>query len=275
MVPGKEAEMESRRLKNIIILILALLNVCLLASLAIRVSAEHASRRQAREQLVSLFAAAGVSLDADLISNETPPSSLTLIRDETEEQSLAAYLLGGTPVRTDQGGGIFGYTEERGAAQFRSNGSFDAVCDRPLKDLTDYFQEFCDTYGYEELAISLEDGTGTVTAVQYYQDYPVIGCTVTFTVEGGVLKRAIGTHLPDSGATPVAGEEPLSALSALAAFLNTIREGAVGTAVTDLYLCYELQSTTTALMTLAPAWCVVTDTASYYVNCITGAVSLA
>lgn len=267
--------MESRRLKNIIILILALLNLCLLGSLAIRINAEHASYRQAREQLVALFSAAGVSLDAKLISDETPPPSLTLIRDEAEEQTLAAYLLGGNPVRTDQGGGIFGYAEESGAAQFRSNGSFDVVCNRPLEDLRDYFQDFCDTFGYRDLTISMEDGTGTVTAVQYYQDYPVIGCAVTFTVENGVLKRAIGTHLPDSGTTSSSGEEPLSALSALAAFLNTIREGAVGTAVTDLYLCFELQSTTTALMTLAPAWCVVTDTASYYVNCITGAVSLA
>ena len=94
--------MESYRLKNIIILILALLNVCLLGILAMRVNAEHASRREAQEQLVSLFASAGVRLDADLISHETPPSALTLTRDKAEEQSLAAYLLGGTPVRSDQ-----------------------------------------------------------------------------------------------------------------------------------------------------------------------------
>ena len=264
--------MESYRLKNIIILILALLNVCLLGTLFIRVSAEHSSRRQAQEQLVSLFSAAGVTLDDGLISDETPPSSLTLTRDEAEEQSMASYLLGGTPVRSDQGGGIFSYTGESGAAQFRSNGGFDAVCDRPLEDPEDYCREFCDTFGYKEMTLSLEQGTGTVTAVQYYQDYPVVGCTVTFTLESGTLKRIIGTHLPDSAAT-VVGEEPLSALSALAAFLNTIRECAVGTAVTELYLCYELQSTTTALMTLSPAWCVVTDTASYYVNCMTGSVT--
>ena len=262
--------MERYRLKNIIILILALLNVCLLGTLAMRVSAEHASRRQARAQLVELYAAAGVSLDEHLISDETPPSALTLTRDETEEQSLAAYLLGGIPARTDQGGGIFSYTGEFGAAQFRSNGSFDAVCDRPLEDPEAFLREFCKTYGYQELSAASEEGT--VTVVQYYQDYPVVGCDVTFSLEGGALKRIIGTHLPDSAATAV-GEEPLSALSALTAFLNTIREGAVGTAVTDLYLCYELQSTTTALMTLSPAWCVTTDTARYYVNCMTGAVT--
>lgn len=265
--------MERYRLKNIIILILALLNACLLGILALRANEEHASLRQAREQLVSLFASAGVTLDAGLISDETPPASLTLNRDEAEEQSLAAYLLGGTPVRSDQGGGIFIYTGETGAAQFRSNGGFDAVCDRPLKDPETFFREFCKTYGYEDAAVSLEDGTGTVSAVQYYQDYPVVGCTVTFSLEDGVLKRAIGTHLPDSAATAASDEAPLSALSALTALYNTIREGAVGTAVADVYLCYELQSTTTALMTLAPAWCVVTDTASYYVNCISGAVT--
>lgn len=265
--------MERYRLKNIIILILALLNLCLLGILALRVSAELSSRRQAREQLVSLFAAAEMTLDADLISDETPPPSLTLTRDEAEEQAMAAYLLGGTPARTDQGGGLFSYTGEYGAAQFRSNGGFDAVCDRPLKDPETFFREFCKTYGYEDAAVSLEDGTGTVSAVQYYQDYPVVGCTVTFSLEDGVLKRAIGTHLPDSAAAAASDEAPLSALSALTALYNTIREGAVGTAVADVYLCYELQSTTTALMTLAPAWCVVTDTASYYVNCISGAVT--
>ena len=93
--------MERYRLKNIIILILALLNLCLLGILSMRISAELSSRRQAREQLVSLFAAAEISLDADLISDETPPASLTLTRDEAEEQSMAAYLLGGTlPVPT-------------------------------------------------------------------------------------------------------------------------------------------------------------------------------
>ncbi|QUO37522.1 hypothetical protein KFE19_14275 [Dysosmobacter sp. Marseille-Q4140] len=263
--------MERYRLKNIIILILALLNACLLGILALRANEEHASLRQAREQLVSLFASAGVTLDAGLISDETPPASLTLNRDEAEEQSLAAYLLGGTPVRSDQGGGIFIYTGETGAAQFRSNGGFDAVCSRTLEDPEAFFQEFCKTFGYVQTSVPQEEGT--FTAVQYYLDYPVVDCTVTFTVEDGVLKRAIGTHLPNSSATPAAGEEPLSALSALTAFRNTIREGAVGTAVTDVYLCYELQSTTTALMTLVPAWCVVTDTAVYYVNCITAVVT--
>ena len=81
-----------------------------------------------------------------------------------------------------------------------------------------------------------------------------------------------GTHLPQEGQASGSGNA-LSALAALNEVLSTIRSGAVVTAVTDLYLCYELQSTTATPMALVPAWCVVTDTASYYVNCFTGEVS--
>ena len=72
-----------------------------------------------------------------------------------------------------------------------------------------------------------------------------------------------------------AGDGALSALGALNALLDTVRSGAVVTAVTDIYLCYELQSTAASPMSLVPAWCVVTDTENYYVNSSTGAVSAA
>ena len=66
----------------------------------------------------------------------------------------------------------------------------------------------------------------------------------------------------------------MSAVTALTKFLNARRDsGAVVSAVTEVYLCYELQSTAAAPMSLVPAWCVVTDTGNYYVNCLTEAVT--
>ena len=49
--------------------------------------------------------------------------------------------------------------------------------------------------------------------------------------------------------------------------------GAVASSIAEMSLCYELQSSTAAPMSLTPAWRIVTDTVSYYVNCVTGAVS--
>ena len=59
--------MERYRLKNIIILILALLNAFLLAALSIRGSGARTARRTQQQELVALFAADGMELDLSLI----------------------------------------------------------------------------------------------------------------------------------------------------------------------------------------------------------------
>jgi len=62
----------------------------------------------------------------------------------------------------------------------------------------------------------------------------------------------------------------------LTAFQQFRREnGGVVSAIFDLYLNYELQSTPTSAMTLIPSWCIVTDTVRYYVNCTTGSIRVA
>lgn len=48
---------------------------------------------------------------------------------------------------------------------------------------------------------------------------------------------------------------------------------AVVSSVTELELCLEYQSSSTTSMTLIPAWCIVTNTGEYYVNCSTGTVT--
>ena len=86
--------MDRYRLKNIIILILSLMNVFLLASLAIREGARQSAKETAVEQMVSLFAADGITLDPDVISDETPPASRSLTRSTDLERRAATLLLG-------------------------------------------------------------------------------------------------------------------------------------------------------------------------------------
>ena len=85
--------METSRLKNIIILILALTNLCLLGLLTMRFTTGYAARDEARQQMVQLFAAEGVSLDGGLIPSTDPPAGLTLTRDPEEEQKLAEEIM--------------------------------------------------------------------------------------------------------------------------------------------------------------------------------------
>ncbi len=173
----------------------------------------------------------------------------------------------------DQGGGIFHYAGASGEALFRSSGGFDAAGTLAEADVEDFCREFCRTFSYEDPDIRLDgEGGGVFTVPAVYGRLPVFNCTVTFTVENGILTAVSGTLLPKAGA-PVSGEEPLSAAGALTAFQRMRRESAaVASTVTDARLCYELQ-TAGASLSLDPAWRIVTDTEDYFVNCFTGAVT--
>lgn len=266
--------MDRYRLKRIIILILVLVNFFLLGSLGQRRSAEHRSYRTAVEQLISLLAADGISVSSEIIPSTDPPAVRNLARSPELDHQAAAFLLGEPLEFADQGGGIFTYSGENGAALFRSNGSFEAAGVLCAEDSTLFCRNFSRKFGYTEPDFQLDqNGTGTATAVRRRDRLSVFNCTVTFTIAQGAVVAVNGTLLPDTSVESIPDTPPLSALAALNAF-QLFREetGAVVTEITDIHLCYELQSTTAVPLLLAPAWCICTDTAEYYVNSLTGTV---
>lgn len=268
--------MQSSRLKNIIIIILALVNLFLLGSLLSRQHAQQESRQRIREQLVALFAADGVSLPADVISFQPPLTGGTLVRDVEHDRAVAACLLGEGLTYADQGGGIYAYESDRGAAIFRSNGSFDATIHSFAEpnDSAILAEKICESFGYQNhITDTISETEFIGTAVRYFNGYPVNNCTLSFHYLDGVLSVS-GTVLPDSLSVSGNSTTPLSATSALTAFLNARREsGTVVSSVEEMYPCYELQSTAASAMTLIPSWCIAADNGLYYVNCHTGLVT--
>lgn len=267
--------MDRYLLKNIIIIILVLVNGFLLGSLALRRTAAAGAQERMEEQIVALFAADGMALERDIISRETPPASLSLARDLDREREAAVFFLGTGAIRSSQGGGTYSYTTGNGVAQFRSNGGFDMVGSLASGNSEALCREFCKRFSYEEPVFTLDDtGTGAGTAVCRSGKYPVYNGAVTFTVDKGALLTVSGVLLPAEGTAVSEERTPLSATAALTAFQQLRRESyAVVSAVTDLTLCYELQGSTASTRSLTPAWCVTTDTGKYYVNCITGVVT--
>lgn len=267
--------MDRYLLKNIMIIILVLVNGFLLGSLSMRQTSESRSRRQAEEQLVELFAADNIALDPDAISSEEPPASLTFLRSTEREQEAAVFFLGEDLTAQNQGGGINTYTGAAGTATFRSNGSFDVKGALAAEDTEEFCTSFCRAFSYSQPVFLLDhSGSGTGSAVYRHSKLPVFNCTVTFTLENGILTSVSGTLLPKEGSAVSESREPLSAPAALTAFQKAHREsGAVGSAITEMYPCYELQSTTSSALSLVPAWCIVTDITNYYVNAITGTVT--
>lgn len=232
------------------------------------------ARRTQQQELVSLFAADGMTLDPALIPTDTAVSTYALIRDETAERKAAAFLLGDNLERTTQGGGIYTYTSQQGAAAFRDTGSFDAAGSLSQENAEAFCRDFCKAFSYDTPIFTLDEtGSGTATAVRLWNGTPVFNAAVTFTIDQGRVLSASGALLPETGAETSSGQKPLSAFAALTAFQQMRHESSsVVSSITEVSLCYELQSTTAAPMALVPSWRIVTDTATFYVNCISGTV---
>lgn len=267
--------MDRYRLKNIIIIILVLVNLSLLASLGFRKTAEQAAHRRVQKEMEELFAADGITLDGTVIPDGTPSMPITMVRDSRRERNVAAFFLGEALQNEDQGGGIYSYTGAAGVALFRGDGSFDVVGAETTEEIREFCQSFCKKFSYGEPVFTLDETeTGSAVAVYQYDRQPVSNCVVTFNIVDGMLQTVSGTLLPESGTISEPEQEMLAASAALTVFQKMRREtGAVVSEVTEIYPCYRLQSTAAVPMSLTPAWCIVTDTSRYHVNGISGAVS--
>lgn len=227
--------------------------------------------------MIRLFAADGITLPEDAISSQSPPAQLTLTRDSIREKKMAAFLLDETPSVQSQGGGIYLYQGANGEVLFRANGSFEATLTAIPEDAAVLYRDFCKQFSYEASLFLLDqEGNGSVSATCLYDQFPVFNGSAVFSLEADAPIRISGTLLPTTGTALNSEQELLSAPAALIAFHNMRREtGAVVSAVTEIYPCYRLQSTTAVPMSLTPAWCITTDTSKYYVNCVSGAVTSA
>lgn len=264
--------METYRLKNIAIVILALLNGFLLLLLGYQYYQSQVAAAETERQLRTLFAGSHLALAEDVDLRQGALRPLGVRRHPEEEAAMAALLLDGETQSTNQGGGIYSYENGCGAVQFRSVGLLGVDLARPVQDVEAFAREFCDRFDYRELRLELEGQSGTASAVQYVDGVPIRGCSVTMTFDRGVLTAVSGAYVSLEEGAQAAGER-LSAVTALTRFLDYRgAEGIVCNRVEDLQCVYVLPSAASAQV-LLPAWQVVTDTYTYFVDCITGEIT--
>ena len=268
--------METRRLKTITILILALLNLALLVLLFSFRYQQSSSRRAVEEQLLRLYENSAVTLSEEAVSAENAaPPSLSLARDLELEASMARFLLGSEEAveGVHQGGGIYTYSGSFGTVSFRSNGAVDYVpVGQKVASPTDFCEEFCEKFGYAVLSSEFSGSSGSFTAQRVINDTPVYNCTVFFLFQQGKLVSLSGSCLSTSGSTALS-ENRFTAVDALVKFLDYRNSsGVICSAVTQVLPVYELQSSSSPLH-LNAKWQVSTDTYQYYVDCITGNIT--
>lgn len=275
--------MEWSKIKNIVILLLALVNVFLLVLV---VSQERRSVRyqeEARTEAVAVLAKNGVDFLPERIPGDLELLPLEVERDRMGEleDSMAEALLGDVR-KENQGGDLqVTYVSHTGQADFYSSGRFIFTFqpgalplsgEEPARHAADCLRSL----GFEgEIAGVEYDGeTVTVTFFQNWEGIPVFSCEAVFSYQDGELRQIDAQRLSGTARQAAGGEALLSTATVLIRFLAGINDGAVR-------VCTEIQDMTPGYQAnlsrpvtyLSPVWRITTDTGVYYMDGVTGEIT--
>lgn len=267
--------MDGAKVKNIILVLLALVNLFLL-SLVLHDRAEVSGiRRQAQQDVQAAYEAGGIRLLADVPWSDSA-AVYSLHRDLDAEYAMAKKLLGKCTVQ-DLGGNILFYQSEKGGARFRGTGEFQimptangvsisgSALDTALRLLRDLGLQ-----ADRESAVINADGELThVILTCAFRGNRVYNCTVDFLFSKESLILIDGRRpLERTGET---GTVMLDAATVLMRHLAEIREhGIVCSEIRRVELGYQMTATASGEGTMSPFWCIETDVGTSYVNGLTG-----
>ena len=268
--------MSGRRIKNLILLILALA-VCflLLAVVPGKLSAQREESALHRG-LTELLASYGVSIDPALL---TPGETLYAIELGEADASAAAEALLGEAAEADSSSTRYEilYSADSGSVSFSRSGALHAELSAAVggrsyeQDMQRRLRGMGYTVWQTQPAVRQADGVYALGVEQALLGMPVFGGTLTFTYQDGALRAADGVFYPESGSIARVSEEAcISCADALTQILASRDAlGWVGSQITGMQQGYLHSETATSALRFTPVWHVETDTAVFYVNGIT------
>lgn len=272
--------MEWPRLKNIIILILLLVNGFLLVLVGARYSESVQYEREALERTLKVLEGQGIQVDADRLSPAGALAPLTAERDPERELQLAQALLGRDAQADNRGGGLYLYQGGGGKLTVRAGGELSAALagtpEQRTGDPERHAAALLRDMGIkaEQIGAAREDGWTRVRFRQSWDGVPLFSCEVEFAYREGLLQTVQGALLAaQSGDREEAGA--LALPTALMRFSEEIAAtGDVCSAIQSMEPGW--RGTVQPLsggVRLAPVWLVTTDTAQYYLDCAAGSLT--
>jgi hypothetical protein len=232
--------MEWRKVKNIIILVLLLVNGFLLVIVGARWGEVRRYEQSALTQAVQVLEQNGISVDSRGLSGAERLAGCTVERSISGEQELAAALLGTEVSVRNQGGGLYTYTSGDSEVIFRVGGQLEAHMGAESRWDADDPEAFALRLAEEMgLAVTgadarLQNGSGTVTLCQSREGVPIYTCRLKFVFSAGRLISLSGT-VAVGEERPVEEQAVLGLPTALLRFLEgVLASGDVCSAVTAM-----------------------------------------
>lgn len=272
--------MEWRKLKNLIILILLTVNGFLLVLVGVRREESARYERSALERTVQVLEKGGIQVDIEAVAAADGLTPMTVERDVEREARLVSALLGEEVQGDNRGGGLYLYRGALGEVSLRAGGELSAdfplsghwKTDRPEGHAAALLKKL----GVEGELTGQADERGDVVLRfrQSWNGMPVFSCEVEFTYRDGYLTAFRGALLMAAEGTAETGQA-LTLSTALTRFSEGLgATGDVCSAIRAMEPGY--RGTAQSLSggaRLTPVWLVTTDTANYYLDCVTGSLT--
>ena len=266
--------MDTRKLEYIIIIILALLNVFLLALVISEDVEERNNRRETETLLIELLEKSGIAVGPDAELIQTAPAGRTIERD-MEQESQRVYALLGEHMSEELGGSIWFYHSDAGQIVMRGTGEMDYLAEggvhirarSPEAVATELFRRAGVELYAEDAAA---DTANTVTLCCGWGGFPVYNAVLEFHFFGEQLSMVSGT-LMFSRETAVSESAVMDSAGVLVRFVELVKsEGLICSELRSLTPGYSMTVTVSGESVLTPVWRLTTDTGDVYINAVNG-----
>lgn len=280
--------MQMSKIKDIVLLILVLVNAALLLITGDQARQAEAYRQSALTSVVEALEKNGTFLDPSILPEGDPLPALTVDRDpldaaEVEAEAGRVEALLGPCTRED--GAVVRYRSARGQAELDSGGSFAVALgpgQMPLEgaDPVEHGTGRLALLGFDGELVSRvhtaatddEPEKLTLTYRQRWEGVPVFSSQAVLSYEDGVLRTMTGRMVAGTG-TQVSTGTAITMPTVLSRFLEGLKDsGNVCSEITAVTAGYEAAGTRPVRLT--PVWEIVADKQTrYHIDAVEGTFS--
>jgi len=270
--------MDTSKIKNLILIILLLVNGVFLAILLSDAAESRRVKQQTADSVTAVLAENGIALTAAADLTADSPPQITLERDLEREKKAIEGLLGPTTVES-RGGNTYAYYGEKGQALLRGTGEFELLLNAGEVDAGRSVEQTARSVlrklGMEPTPEALtvqrdESDLVTVTACCAREDCRVFNARVSLLFSQDSLILILGQRLFDAESARSA-QTGLDVPTVLLRFLELARrEGYVCSEIQALEPGYLVSAQLSGAGSLRPVWRIQTDTGEYFLSGLTG-----
>lgn len=266
------------KMKNIILVILAVTNLALLALVGGNAIQGRRLLSRAREQSIQFLRNRGVEVDESVIPQSMELLPQTVERDLAGEERAAAALLGSPVSAESRGGEVYRYFNENGSIQFHNDGTLSAQLEEGAFPVDGDRAAGCAglmaKMGFQGTV--LHSSGDEFTFRQTWKGIPLFTQQVTLVCRGTSVsaitsgRQILGKPQADTS------RETITVATALIDFFNGIGTlGDVCNRIDAIEPGYAAAASLSGSILLTPVWRVTTDTGAYQLDTVTGAVTRA